>query len=89
MSTSKTWRVAMIGAGFIIQRGHVPAFQRLPNAEVVAICDVNEERARTFAQQAGIGGVFTDYREMLAEHLGTIPYEILTLPGDTWSRVAI
>ena len=25
--------------------------------------------------------------EMLADHLGTIPYEILTLPGPTWHRV--
>jgi len=27
--------------------------------------------------------------EMLAGHLGTIAYEVLTLPGDTWSRVSI
>ncbi len=27
--------------------------------------------------------------EMLAEILGTIPYEVLTLPGPTWTRVAV
>ncbi len=27
--------------------------------------------------------------EDLARHLGTIPYEILTLPGDTWDRVLV
>ncbi len=26
--------------------------------------------------------------EMLADHLGTIAYEIITLPGDTWNRVS-
>jgi len=26
--------------------------------------------------------------EMLADHLGTIAYEVLTLPGDTWDRVS-
>ncbi len=27
--------------------------------------------------------------EMLADHLGTIPYEILTLPGPSWTRRVI
>jgi alanine racemase len=27
--------------------------------------------------------------EQLAEWLGTIPYEVLTLPGATWRRVAV
>lgn len=46
--------------------------------------------------QAGDAAVFLGRQgdevitaEMLAEHLGTIAYEILTLPGPTWSRVAI
>lgn len=64
--SNKTWRVAMIGAGFIIQRGHVPAFQKLDNVEVVAICDVAQDRVQAFATQAGIPGVYTDYKTMLA-----------------------
>jgi len=27
--------------------------------------------------------------EMLAGHLSTIAYEVLTLPADTWNRVSI
>ncbi len=66
-ATNKTWRVAFIGAGSIVQRGHIPAFQRLPNVEAVAICDVNQERARQVAESTGIGQVFSDYQEMLAQ----------------------
>ncbi|MCC9078409.1 Gfo/Idh/MocA family oxidoreductase [Litorilinea aerophila] len=66
-TTNKTWRVAFIGAGSIVQRGHIPAFQRLPNVETVAVCDVNQERARQVAESTGIGQVFSDYQEMLAQ----------------------
>ncbi len=65
--TKKTWRVAMIGAGGIVQWGHIPAFQKMENVEIVAICDVNGERAKTVAAEAGIPGVYTDYKVMLAE----------------------
>jgi predicted dehydrogenase len=64
---SKSWRVAFIGAGAIIQRGHIPNFQRLPNITTVAVCDVNAERAQAVAQEKGIANVYTDYEKMLAK----------------------
>ncbi len=63
----RIWRVAVIGAGAVVQRSHIPNFQALPNAKVVAVCDINLERARQVAQAAGIPGVYTDYQTMLAE----------------------
>lgn len=67
LGETKTWRVAFIGAGAIIQRGHIPAFQRVANVETVAICDVNKARAQEVADEANIEGVFTDYHDMLAQ----------------------
>src|SRR5690606_16713943 len=64
---AKTWRVAFIGAGTIVQRGHIPSFQRIPNTMAVAVVDVNEERARAVAHEAGIPHVYQDYEHMLAE----------------------
>ncbi len=61
----KSWRVAFIGAGMIIQRGHIPSFRRVEGVEAVAVCDVNEARVRTVAKETNIPNVFTDYREML------------------------
>ncbi len=67
MSTSKTWRVAFLGAGAIVQRGHIPAFQRIANVETVALCDVNEARAKSAAAEAKIPHVYTDYEKLLAK----------------------
>jgi predicted dehydrogenase len=65
--TNKTWRVAFVGAGAIVQHGHIPNFQRLPNIETVAICDVNEARAREVADDKGIPQVYTNHRQMFAD----------------------
>lgn len=63
--TSKTYRVAMIGAGTIVQFGHIPNFQALPNASVEAVCDVNKARVKVVAAENGVPQSFTDYEEML------------------------
>ena len=65
MSEKKTWRVAFIGTGMVVQWSHIPSFRRLEGVEAVAVCDVNEERVRSVAKDTGIPQAFTDYREML------------------------
>jgi predicted dehydrogenase len=61
----KTWRVAYIGAGFIVKLAHIPNFNAIPNVESVAICDVNESRARALAAEMKVPGVYGDFRRML------------------------
>jgi predicted dehydrogenase len=67
MSASSSHRVAVIGAGSIAKWSHVPGFQRLPNCEVVAICDVNEARARELADSLNVPRTYGDYNLMLQE----------------------
>ncbi|MDP9238566.1 MAG: Gfo/Idh/MocA family oxidoreductase [Chloroflexota bacterium] len=57
-------RIAIIGAGFITRVGHLPGYKAAV-ANVVAICDVNEEPARKLAAQYGIPRVYADWREMI------------------------
>jgi predicted dehydrogenase len=59
-------RVGIIGAGMIAHRSHAEAFQAVPGAEVVAVADVDEPRARAFAEKYQIPQVFSDYETMLA-----------------------
>lgn len=66
-NTSTQHRVAVIGAGSIAKYSHVPGFQRLANCEVVAICDVQEARARQLAGELHIPHTYSDYQKMLAE----------------------
>lgn len=63
MGNSKV-RVGIIGCGFGALT-HIPGFQSCPDAEVVAICDVQRETAERFARKFNIGQVFSDYRKML------------------------
>jgi predicted dehydrogenase len=58
-------RVGIIGAGMIAHRSHAEAFQQVPTAEVVAVADVDEERAREFAAKYEIPQVFTSYEQLL------------------------
>ena len=67
MSSSQTWRVAVIGAGTISQRVHIPVFQKQPETTVVAVCDVNQARARAIAEETGVANVYGDYEKMLTE----------------------
>jgi predicted dehydrogenase len=54
-------RIAMIGAGWIAA-GHVERLGRTSGAELVAVCDLDEQRARALA---GSLPVYGDWREML------------------------
>jgi len=65
--SSNSIRAGVIGAGMVPVRAHIPAYQRLPNVEVVAICDIKRERAESVAAQAGIPHVYADYKRMLSQ----------------------
>ena len=58
-------KAAVIGAG--IGKYHIQGYQKHAQAEVVAICDVNEAAAKAVACDFGIPGVYTDYKQMLRQ----------------------
>ncbi|GAB4521702.1 MAG: Gfo/Idh/MocA family oxidoreductase [Anaerolineae bacterium] len=75
MSEAKKVRVGVVGAGFVTVRGHIPAYKRLDNVSVEAICDINGDRARAVAEQFGIPHVFTDFDEML----NTLEFDLISI----------
>src|SRR6267143_75793 len=54
-------RVGIIGAGWIAKQ-HVETLRRLGGAEVVAVCDVDESRAK---ELAGGAATYTDWRQLI------------------------
>lgn len=62
---AKKLRTAIIGAG--IGRYHVMGYEAHPNAEVVAVCDLNPVAATELAAKHGVSGVFEDYKRMFSE----------------------
>ncbi len=61
----KKLKVGLIGAGNIAENAHMPAYARCMNAEVVAIVDINFERAKRLAEKHNISNVFSSTEEML------------------------
>lgn len=58
-------KIGLIGNGSISE-SHLLAYQSNPNAELVAICDLNEGRAQAGAKKFNAKYVYTDYRDLLA-----------------------
>ncbi len=61
----KRVRVAVVGVG-IWGKVHLRAYSQHPSAETVAICDVDEDRARQTAELLTIPACYTSVGEMLA-----------------------
>jgi predicted dehydrogenase len=68
MSTPKSQRlqVGIVGAGAWARAAHIPGFQTCPEAELVAICDVDRERATQVARETGIPRSYASAAEMVA-----------------------
>lgn len=59
-------KVGIIGCGAIAQRRHLPEYAAREDVEIVAVSDMNRERAQYFAEQYGIPHVFAHYEQLLA-----------------------
>ena len=62
-------RIGIIGCGGIANGKHMPALKKIEEAEMVAFCDIIEERAVKAAKEFGAEGakVYTDYRKLLED----------------------
>ena len=65
----KKVRIGIIGCGGIANGKHMPSLANVAEAEMVAFCDIIEERAAEAAKKYGVEGakVYTDYKELLKD----------------------
>ncbi len=59
-------KIAIVGAGGI-SNSHIAAYQKTPNAELYALCDINPDRLKYMGERYGITRLYTDEAEMLRE----------------------
>lgn len=60
-------KVGIIGTGNI-SHCHIGGYKALPDlCEVVAVCDIDEEKVKAYAAANGVARYYTDYNEMLAK----------------------
>lgn len=79
---------AIVGAGLIAGKKHIPAYARQNGkVEVVALCDLNLRAAQRVASDFGIGRAYDNFSEMLSKEKPDL-VDICTPPG-THARLAV
>ena len=76
-ATRKKVRIALIGAGGRSTSTHYPALHDIPQADVVAACDLDENRLQSACNRFGIRGRYSDYREMIEREKPDAVYAIM------------
>ena len=66
---AKTVRVGIVGCGGIANGKHMPSLSKVAGAEMVAFCDIVEDRAESAAKEYGVGDskVYKDYEKLLKD----------------------
>ncbi len=66
---AKKLKIGFVGIGAIAQGCHVPGWQTVPDAEIVAAADISKQALAKGGELAGIpkDRLYTDYRKMLKE----------------------
>jgi predicted dehydrogenase len=65
--TGTPTRVAVIGAGAVVQIAHLPSLSARDDVTLVGICDIDRGKARALAARFRIGDVFDDIEECLQD----------------------
>jgi predicted dehydrogenase len=60
-------RIGIVGVGWVAQVVHLPTLLKMPEAEVVAVCDRDKARVRLVGEKFGLTRQYTDLAQML-EH---------------------
>jgi predicted dehydrogenase len=60
-------KIGVVGLGWVAQVVHLPILLKLPEAQVVAVCDRDKSRARLVAEKFGIERLYTDVNVMLEQ----------------------
>ncbi|WP_042166010.1 Gfo/Idh/MocA family protein [Paenibacillus gorillae] len=86
---SKVYKLAIIGCGGIANGKHLPSLSKLNNVDIVAFCDIVEERATEAASKYGAEGarVYTDYTELLKD--SSIEIVHVCTPNDSHADISI
>jgi len=78
--------VGIVGCGQVAPM-HIRAIRRSGKADIIALCDVDEARARTVADRFGIPNAYGDLAILLREKRTDVIH--ITTPPDTHAKLAI
>lgn len=81
-------RIGIVGMGTIAQTIHLPILSKLPDAEIVAACDVDMNKATSVAKKYGIPRCYNNYEEMLKKEDDIVAVDVCA-PTDMHRDVAV
>lgn len=88
MNTGNQLCGALVGYGFIAERGHAPAYARQRDLRIVAVADTTPaRRARAAADLPG-ARIYTDHQTMLEREAGRIGFVDIATPPSTHAPIA-
>jgi len=81
-------KIGFIGAGEMANAVHYPSVKEYPNAELVAVCDIDSKTRTDTADRFGIRARYPDYKRMLTNeeldvvYVVTSPFQVKELISD-------
>jgi predicted dehydrogenase len=84
-----TRKGAIIGYGFIAERGHLPAYEASGNLEVVAVADTCAARRDAAAKALPKARIYDDYRSLLAAEASKIDFVDISTPPYVHAEIAL
>ena len=79
--------VGVVGLGFVGAGAHLHAFRSLKQANLAAVCDLNEDTLEKRAKRHNVPAKYTDYEKMLQDP--NIDAVVVSVPTDHHARIAI
>ncbi len=79
-------KIGVIGCGSIAQHRHLPEYAANAQVEIVAVCDINEERAKKTAEKYG-AAAYTSYEELVKS--GTVDAVSVCTPNYLHAPISI
>jgi len=77
-------KVGLVGSGRVAGV-HMAVYRKIKDVNVVAVSDVNLEKAKTFADIHGIAKVFSDYKDLLG--IKELDYVDICTPTSTHAKI--
>jgi len=83
----KRVNVAIIGCGYIAEMAHIPNILSIPEAKLVALCDINEKSLKALGNKYNIKEFYQDNHKLLERD--DIDAVIICTPTKTHAKISI
>jgi len=77
--------IGLVGCGRVAEL-HMCAYKHMPEVDVIAVSDINVEKAKVFAQKYGVNKAFKDYTELL--EMKNLDLVSICTPTSTHAEIA-